>query len=824
MRKKRMVIKRIIAIGLLLALSMGVMAGCETAKGVYTVAFDTCTNLQTNKIKERTVKAGELVSQPNVYPSEEKYSNYLIEGWYTEPEYVNKWDFTKDVVTRDMILYAKWDKQFLVRYFTSFDRQPRLGVFVAEGDFAEKQEYIIPGYKVMGYYADEGYSIPYDFEKPITGDTDIYIRTSEGLWWDGKTIAENWIVEKATGDSSVLGEISYEEKGKESYARVDFGYNERPDGRIAVFPMMDMTGSQILTIKYKNLGNTPGFRLFWTVVYEDGTVSGQDGDDRTWDFGDVEIKSGMSEKDDWETLTIDMGKLSTINGASQWAGGKILNMLRIDSMYHAGMDKEYVDNVILFKEISFSSGKDYASSDSVKLEGDNVFDVMEVASTQKGIKNGLVFPRDRELSIPKQGTIQYNKKDCVTYFFPYGSKQGLVSYDLRSQNIDMATNQKIYIRYKNEGQGTRLTVRYYSKDGKVGEQTVIMKKMMNAYGTLELNMMNDKDWVGTLQRLDLIYNKKDTNNILSVSDIYLAPFKATDIPGINFVDDKCAGFETNKEYKIAYDAKSEATFIEMGKNTVVFEKKVSFDTSVYSSLEFTYSIPTAGIDVIELGYQVGGVWYTEKVKDVKRTSGFETVSFDIKKKGAVTAMRIKLNGKGRISIRSLQFKVDPKYALDLSTGTYVSDHFNLLWLVNYGINHDSTKGAAVLEGSAAADARVMFYLGASGFMENIPLDSADKKVYVCYNNPGEARTVALNVFYAGGDNIHGSGMVGDDSSVSETKGVATTAKLKGNMKEGEWAVAVFDFSDLKLFSADRNATMISLAPGGELYLRSIVLK
>ena len=109
-------------------------------------------------------------------------------------------------------------------------------------------------------------------------------------------------------------------------------------------------------------------------------------------------------------------------------------------------------------------------------------------------------------------------------------------------------------------------------------------------------------------------------------------------------------------------------------------------------------------------------------------------------------------------------------------------------------------------------------------MNNVRLDSANKKVYVCYNNPGEARVAALNVYYAGSDNTTGSGMAGDDGSVSETKGVGTTAMLKGNMKEGEWAVAVFDFSSLNLFSSNRNATMVSFAPGGDVYLRSIVLK
>ena len=823
MERRKRIKDYIITLCAVLGLGIFVLTGCQLKKE-YTVSFNTCTNLQTNKVKDRSVKAGAKVSKPNVYIADDEYSYYLVTGWYTDTEYTKEWNFDKDVVESDMVLYAKWEKQFFVRYFVSNSVEPRLGVYLMDGEKAQKQDYIVPGYQTLGYYADPGYSIPFDFDQPITKDTDIYIRVSDSFWWDGKSIAENFSIEQATGEKSTLGEITYVENGEDSYARVDFGFSERADSRISVFPGLDMTKSQIVTIKYKNLGNTPGFRIFWTVNYEDGSVSGQDGDDRTWDYGEVEIKKGMSEDDDWATLTIDMGKLSIINGASQWAGGKILNMFRIDSMYCEGMDEEFVDNIILFKEISFAPGPDHVSKDSVNIVSDNVFEVMDASTAQQSPAKGYVFPKDRAKSQPKQGTKQYSMTDCLTYLFPYGTKQGLVSYDMSSLKVDMKSNQMLYIRYKNEGHGTRLTVRYHTTDGVSGEQTVTMKKKMEVYGMLAISMLNDEDWSGTLKSIDLIYNKKDTNNVLSVQSIYLSPFKATDLPGINFVDDKCAGFKSNNTYKILFDSKSGASYVEMLSDSVTLLKNVSIDTSVYSSIELGYSVPTAGVDSIEVGYQIGGKWYTDTIEKVKRTSGFETASFELQKKGLVTKMRIVLNGKGKLSLRALQFKSDAEYALDMSDGKYISECYNTMWSIDYGVDYDSVRGAAMLTGGASLESRCLFYLGASGYMKNVRLDSANKKVYVCYNNPGEARMAALNVYYAGSDNTTGSGMAGDDGSVSETKGVGTTAMLKGNMKEGEWAVAVFDFSSLNLFSSNRNATMVSFAPGGDIYLRSIVLK
>lgn len=801
-----------------------VLTGCQSQAG-YTVVFNTCTSLETTKIKDRTVSPGETMKRPNVSMVDDEYSNYIVTGWYVDEDYTKEWNFDTDKVESDMVLYAKWEERVFVRYFVSNEKDPIEGEYLTVGSYAAPKPERAMGYKLIGYYADAGYSIPFDFEEPITKDTDIYMLLSESIYWDATAIQSGFITEASTGEGSTVGSIEVvEDEAGESYAKVDFGYSKSTDARIQSTWQLDMTKSQILTITYRNLGNAQNIRIYWMVTYEDGTYSGPDGERRLYSYFEKDIKSGMSEDDEWETLTIDMGEATVVNGESQWADGQILNILRIDSRYCEGMDEEFVPNIIEFKEISFATAEKYQSTDSVELSGDDVFAVMEAGNAQESIKNGYVFPKNRTASNPKQGTIQYNMEDAVTYLFPYGTKKGLVSFDMSALKLDMKENQLLYLKYKNEGYGKYLTIRYTTKDGKSAEKQVKIKTKMKVYSTLCINMLNDEDWDGQLDTLNLIYHKQGTNNVFSLQSLYLEPFEAADLPGINFVDDECAGFKDNESYTISYDTKNEISFLKMLTKSVTLTKNVSIDTSIYDTLTFTYSMSTVGVDSITLGYQIGSKWYTQQFDGIGRTSGMETLTMPLEKKGIVTKMKIEFSGKGSISMRSLVFAMDQTYALDFSDGSYVQDYFNPEWTVNYAVDYDAFKGAAYLNGGSAAGDRCMFYLGASAYRENILLDGKNKKVYVCYNNPGEAREVSLTVYYAGSDNKTGSGIAGSDPTVTQNHSVSTTVQLKGNMAEGEWAVAVFDFADLNLFSANRNATMIAFEPGGELYLRAIVFK
>ena len=69
-----------------------------------TVTFDV--NTHGRKMEDVTVNAGEPVSRPE----DPTATGYRFDGWYTELECVNAWDFAAPV-TGDLVLYAKWTER-----------------------------------------------------------------------------------------------------------------------------------------------------------------------------------------------------------------------------------------------------------------------------------------------------------------------------------------------------------------------------------------------------------------------------------------------------------------------------------------------------------------------------------------------------------------------------------------------------------------------------------------------------------------------------------------------------------------------------------------
>ena len=69
----------------------------------FTVKFDTKGGTPST-IKDQTVKYGQKASKP----TDPRKTDCKFDGWYTSPDYTQKWDFAKDSVTKDITLYAKW--------------------------------------------------------------------------------------------------------------------------------------------------------------------------------------------------------------------------------------------------------------------------------------------------------------------------------------------------------------------------------------------------------------------------------------------------------------------------------------------------------------------------------------------------------------------------------------------------------------------------------------------------------------------------------------------------------------------------------------------
>lgn len=121
---------------------------------------------------------------------------YLFTGWYTSAECREneKWDFATGTITKDMTLYAGWEKEIVFSFSVCYvdgETTQTLGQYkVSAGDkfddyrkFANKRD----DFTAVGYYADAACTTPWDFSTTHPGgeaDTDIkvYVDFIPGEW------------------------------------------------------------------------------------------------------------------------------------------------------------------------------------------------------------------------------------------------------------------------------------------------------------------------------------------------------------------------------------------------------------------------------------------------------------------------------------------------------------------------------------------------------------------------------------------------------------------------------------------------------------------
>lgn len=105
----------------------------ESDKDAYTVTFDLNYEGAENSIEPQTVKAGEYATEPPE-PIREDYS---FEGWFTEPEMKNRFDFAATPVTSDITLYAGWSEAvyYIAGNFTGYEpKKPGFSLKTVDGE------------------------------------------------------------------------------------------------------------------------------------------------------------------------------------------------------------------------------------------------------------------------------------------------------------------------------------------------------------------------------------------------------------------------------------------------------------------------------------------------------------------------------------------------------------------------------------------------------------------------------------------------------------------------------------------------------------------
>ncbi|MGE7945808.1 InlB B-repeat-containing protein [Lysinibacillus sp. NPDC093688] len=156
----------------------------------YNVTFDSNGG---STVSSQTVAYKKLLQAPS---SPEK-EGFIFAGWYRDKELTTAWDFAKDEVTSNTILYAKWTKD---NYIVTFNTNG--GSKVSSQTVGYKELVKTPsisvteGYTFAGWYNDKELTKAWNFAKDVvTENLTLYarwVKDSNGCNITIKDIDNNW--------------------------------------------------------------------------------------------------------------------------------------------------------------------------------------------------------------------------------------------------------------------------------------------------------------------------------------------------------------------------------------------------------------------------------------------------------------------------------------------------------------------------------------------------------------------------------------------------------------------------------------------------------
>ncbi|WP_342442187.1 InlB B-repeat-containing protein [Lysinibacillus sp. FSL K6-0075] len=139
----------------------------------HTVSFDVAGG---SAVSNQTVAHEEKASQPTPTPTK---TGHTFGGWYTSGSYTTPYDFNS-AITADTTIYAKWNP-VVVTHTVNFDVAGGSAVsnqtVTHEGKASQPTSAPTKaGYTFGGWYTNNAYTTPYNFDTAITANTVIYAK------------------------------------------------------------------------------------------------------------------------------------------------------------------------------------------------------------------------------------------------------------------------------------------------------------------------------------------------------------------------------------------------------------------------------------------------------------------------------------------------------------------------------------------------------------------------------------------------------------------------------------------------------------------------
>lgn len=155
--------------------AMIMLSGCQkdnnpTNLPEFTVSFNTDGG---SEIKDIKVQENQKLSKP-ANPTK---GEFIFVGWFKEATWVNAWDFDKDVVTKDMTLYAKWTTVTYTITFETNGGSALAPLTVAKGSTAQRP---LPptksGVAFDNWYKEAALTTVYEFSTVVNADMTLYAK------------------------------------------------------------------------------------------------------------------------------------------------------------------------------------------------------------------------------------------------------------------------------------------------------------------------------------------------------------------------------------------------------------------------------------------------------------------------------------------------------------------------------------------------------------------------------------------------------------------------------------------------------------------------
>lgn len=696
MKNKKLLIIIISAIlGVCLAVG-GVILGIKLAgnnKETATVKFNVNTTYETNVIQDREIKIGRRVSQPKAFIKGDNPNNLNVYGWYTSKECTDstRWDFKNGTVQGNMTLYAKWVELYDVTYHVNGEKHSSINVF--NGDTIQETAELVKGFKYLGSFGDADHTQKFDFTKPITKNTDIFVKRSQGIYLSDSVeeglLSSGTLTDYLTaafgtytnGTEDGWVEEHVIESTGEKCTYVNFGFTPSiyPDGFVELSLNLDISQSQIIRITYKNLGHATKLTSYFTAMLDENTYS----ETGAWYNGNfcwpnwvgsgnspIDIEHDMSEDDEWVTVDLNLYEVYK-NGYSIWGTSPYLGALRIEIGYTSLGDDDW-SNEILIKSIE---GIPYEiivdDTQAVKSKMVNASDAdLAAASSLLPTPTGINFVKDynSEITVKEnsqifktlEGVLFYSENEVALRGNEEATGFTVKVPDERVVDLDNLTTLNITLQ--NFGYADEMIIYVYNQQGVRVKTTLEMNTRMHETKLYTINLYGLYGLGGNFGKIEFVYNSVGVDNLILFEEISFSEFVPYDIVGINFNDKKCYGFDSTSAVEVAYDSDFAGLIFDVKQDgAVITSPDKSYDATnegySYISLKY-FALPGSNVTKVKVELKVNGEFKTPYVYEIDG-EGVNVAQLPLVKgeSGYVKAVRLTFEGTGQIILNELGYAV-----------------------------------------------------------------------------------------------------------------------------------------------------------------------